>query len=760
MSALTAAGPALLQEAIGLHQRGDIARAETLYRQLLRADERQPFLLHLLALAAYQRADYAAGVELARAALGLDESVPQFHVNLGNLLKAGGRLDEAITAHQRALVLDPGYADAHSNLGNALRAAERLGAAEAAYRSALALAPDDPTTECNLGVVLHEQGRPDEAAACFERALRRQPEDAAGWYNLGNARVALGDGRAAAAAYQRAVERDPHLADAWYNLGCAHRRLGKLTEAAAAFQSLLRLAPEHVPAIKQLGHVLATGEYLEEAIVCFRRALELAPGDATAYFGLGTALEARGRVTEAVDAYEMALSLEPEFVPAIHMKGNALFRQGQVGEAIRATERVVDLDGSRSTTFSNALVMANHYDGLGPEDLLFRHREYEGRFGRGLGAGVVHGNDRDAERRLRVGYVSPDLRLHSVAYFVEPVLAHHDHARFEVFCYHTNGLADAVSERLRAVADGWVQAEGLDEAALAERIRADRIDVLVDLAGHTAGGRPLVFARRPAPVQAAYLGYPTTTGLAAMGYRITDWEVDPAGYEAFNAEVPVRLPGSYFCYRPLASAPAVGPLPAGAGGPITFGTFNNFAKVSAAALALWAQVLAALPGSRLMIKAKSLADASVRERLLERFGAHGIGAERLVLRGWQVEVGGQLALYGEVDIGLDTYPYNGATTTCEALWMGVPVVTLCGRTHASRMGRSLLKAAGLGELVAETPEGYVQAVLTLAQDRERLAGLRAGLRERLRASALMDEPAHARALEAAYRHMWRQWCGS
>jgi predicted O-linked N-acetylglucosamine transferase (SPINDLY family) len=417
------------------------------------------------------------------------------------------------------------------------------------------------------------------------------------------------------------------------------------------------------------------------------------------------------------------------------------------------------MSDGRPGALSNALMIANCFDRLAPADLFTRHCEFAARFCAGLGDGAAHGNVRDAGRRLRVGYVSPDLRLHSVAYFIEPVLAHHDRGGFEVVCYQTNSASDAVTERLRGYVDGWVAADRLSDQGLAERVRADAIDILVDLAGHTAGGRLLAFARRPAPVQASWLGYPTGTGLSAIGYRISDWEVDPAGYEAYAAERPVRLPASYFCYRPLASAPEVGPLPSGEVGAITFGSFNNFAKVSPSVLGMWARVLEAVPGSRLMIKAKSLADESVRGRLLERLAALGVGEARLILRGWQEEVGGQLALYNEVDIGLDTYPYNGATTTCEALWMGVPVVSLSGATHASRMGRSILKAAGLGEWVAETAQGYVAHAVRLAGERTQLAELRSTLRGRLRASALMDERGFTRNLEHAYRQMWRQWCG-
>jgi predicted O-linked N-acetylglucosamine transferase (SPINDLY family) len=303
-----------------------------------------------------------------------------------------------------------------------------------------------------------------------------------------------------------------------------------------------------------------------------------------------------------------------------------------------------------------------------------------------------------------------------------------------------------------------VQCHALSDAQLAQRIRDDGIDILVDLAGHTAGNRLLMFARKPAPVQVTYLGYPTTSGLSAMDYRLSDWEVDPPGYEGLNSERLVRMARSYYCYRPYEGAPEVSALPARQAGHITFGSFNNLAKVSPQLLRLWARVLEAVPGSRLLLKARSLGDAGVRASLLERMQRLGIGAERVQLHGWEAQTGGQLALYAGVDIGLDTYPYNGGTTTCEALWMGVPVVTLAGGTHASRMGASLLKAAGLERLVARSEQSYVELAVELAHDREQLELLRAQMRERLRTSPLLDEEGFTRELEALYRRIWLDRC--
>jgi predicted O-linked N-acetylglucosamine transferase (SPINDLY family) len=351
---------------------------------------------------------------------------------------------------------------------------------------------------------------------------------------------------------------------------------------------------------------------------------------------------------------------------------------------------------------------------------------------------------------LRIGYVSPDLRNHSVAYFFEPVLDRHDREGFEIFCYHLAAGEDGVTQRLKASGAQWRNCFGEADEAIARRIRDDGIDILVDLAGHTANQRLGVFARKPAAVQMSWLGFPSTIGLPAIDYRITDMQVDLPGYEAFNVETPLRLPFSYFCYRP-GPAPQVAPPPCLSRGSVTFGSFNNLSKLSLAAIGLWSRVLLAVPGSTLLLKGKGLGEAGARGRVEQAFAQCGVPAERLDLNGWENSAESHLARYHDVDIALDSYPYNGATTTCEALWMGVPVVSLAGRSHASRMGLSLLTAAGLAELACADEAGFVVAAAALAVDHDRLAAWRQSMRERLQASPLMDERGFTRALEDLYR---------
>lgn len=510
-----------------------------------------------------------------------------------------------------------------------------------------------------------------------------------------------------------------HLGSAWE----AHQRPDR---ALAQYQRAVDVNPAFGPGYLSMAELHRTGGRYTDAERLYRQAMASAPGLAEAPYGLGNLLRDLGRSREAAVAYRQALALRPGFVEA---EGNLLYVL-QCDPACTAEE-----------------VCASHL-----------------RWGEQCEAIVAtrlpldHVNAPDPGRRLRIGYVSPDFYRHSVSYFMEPLLERHDRRAFEVWCYFTGSITDEVTARLRGLADHWVEAAALSDDVLSQQIRADGIDLLVDLDGHFRHSRLAVFARKPAPVQVTYLGYPTTTGLRAIDYRITDAVVDPPGSEGLNSEQPVRLPGSYFCFRPYPEAPDVGPLPALRKGQVTFGSCNAMMKIGAETIALWAQVLRHSPGSRLVLKGKGLEVAGVRDAMASAFEGAGIARDRLDLHGWESSVGQHLAFYQRIDIALDPYPYNGATTSCEALWMGVPVVTLRGSTHAGRMGASLLQAAGLGELVTADHDEYTGVATSLASDLTRLSVLRTGLRGRLRASVLMDERGFTENVEKEYRWMWNHWC--
>ena len=527
--------------------------------------------------------------------------------------------------------------------------------------------------------------------------------------------------------YQRILQTEPRNAEVWHLLGGVASKLGKFQAAIELIEKAIALKPDISQYHNNLGYLFQTLRQPAKALACYDRALTLQPGYPDAHLNRANAFRAQGRLEEAINDYRKVLALKPDFIAAHH---NLLF----------------------------TLICAGHE----PAEILQEHLAFQQLHAEPLARSLPpHGNTPEPERKLRVGYVSADFKIHSVAYFIEPVLQHHDPERFEVYAYYNHRRHDAVTQRLRGYCRQWRDIVGMSDEQVADRIRSDGIDILVDLGGHTADNRLLVFARKPAPVQVSWIGYPATTGLTALDYRLTDGLADPVGQaEAFHTEQLVRLPECFSCYRPPEPCPEVTPLPARVNGRVTFGSFNNFAKITPQVLALWAQILRAVPGSRLLLKACGLGEAEMQGRVHAVFAAAGVEAGRVVLFGNDPTIEDHLQRYGQVDIGLDPFPYNGTTTTCEALWMGVPVITLAGQAHAGRVGVSLLSNVGLAEFIAADPQDYVGIAVRLAGDHERLEALRAGMRARLRASPLLDAPRLTRHLEAAYREMWGRWCQS
>ncbi|MDB5867315.1 MAG: domain/SEC-C motif domain protein [Betaproteobacteria bacterium] len=475
----------------------------------------------------------------------------------------------------------------------------------------------------------------------------------------------------------------------------------------------------------------------------------------------GAVLSEDGKLTAAVQVYMQSAKAHPrEPAPQIRA-GNILRKLWRVEEAVEAHTTAFDLSPDSNPLILSAVLFQSHYLAeVSPQALFDMHCRYGRLIADELPADSkpLYNVDRNPERRLRVGYVSPNLSRHSVGYFIEPVIASHDRAAFEICCYHTNREVDDTTSRIEACADRSRNVHGMSDDALARLIAGDRIDVLVDLAGHTSLGRLPVFARRPAPVQLTWLGYPDTTGLTAIDYRITDAIADPApAADSRHTERLLRIPGLFLCYQPPFDAPAV-MLRDTATEDVVFCSFNALEKVNERVIALWSSVLRELPRSRLLIKAEMLKHPDARRRVCKAFAAHGIDEARLEFEIWAADCAAHLSLYGRADIALDTFPYNGTTTTCEALWMGVPVVTLAGEAHMSRVGATLLGAAGLDDLVAQTPEAYVEAAVTLARDPARRCELRGSLRPRLEASPLLDHAGFTRKLEGAMRGVWREWC--
>ena len=597
-----------------------------------------------------------------------------------------------------------------------------LTSAAAIYRQVLEAQPDHADALHLVGVVAYQQGAHRDAIESIQKAIELAPASAAYYNNLGAAQRELNLFDDAIASFQRAADLDANYVEARFNLGNVLQAARRLDEAVAAYRTVLAMQPQHVHALSNLGAVFQTQSDLARATECYQRVLAIDDKNADSWHNLGLCLDAQDRLTEAEESFRRALACRPAFADAYNSLGSALRIQGRNDDARDCFEQALELAPDHRLAQSNALMVLDYAADVSPQEI-FEHRCRWGDAVAGqFPPQTAHTNRVDADRPLRIGYISPDFRQHAVASFIEPILSHHGD-EFVTICYADVPNPDSVTARLQALVGTWRNIVGRTDEQVARQIVEDGIDILVDLAGHTAGNRLRVFARKPAPVQVTYLGDSTTTGLAAMDYRISDVWADPWYVANVCRETLIRLPGGFLCFRPSEAAPAVASLPAADKGYITFGSFNSLAKVTPDMLRVWAELLRRVPGSRLVLKNGALRDTAIRQRIEQQFVQLGVPAERVELLGHVESAAEHFALYNRIDIGLDTFPYGGTTTTCEALWMGVPVVTLAGATHVSRVGASLLSQIGLDDMVARNAGRYLQIAADLAGDPQRLAAL-------------------------------------
>jgi predicted O-linked N-acetylglucosamine transferase (SPINDLY family) len=574
----------------------------------------------------------------------------------------------------------------------------------------------------------------------------------------------------------------------------AHQDAGRIAEAIAAFKQVLALDPKHPDASHELGLLaiqhgrkeiglpllktaadVSPDNYrvqLNFAIALKRfgkyagsikpltRAAALAPLDIEPLKLLGTSLREVGRLEESCEAYRRSLALRPNDADVLNKFGLSLQDQGKLDEAIDHFRRSIALDPTAFRTWSNLLLCLNYHDAVAPQQVADAHKDFGGQFAATSSPPPAPARTPSPDGRIRVGYLSPDFGQHSVAFFIWPVLQKHHRDRVRVTCYSDVRTPDVVTDYLQAMPERWIPVAGMSDEQLAQTILADENDILIELTGHTGANRMSLLAKRKlAPIQATYLGYPNTTGLPTIDYLITDSIADPPGMtESQYSERLVRLPDAFFAYVKPGDFPDVGPTPALSRGHVTFAVLTNYPKVRPPMVELWMRILGEVPNSRLIVQSKSLIDPPTRDALQKSFAARGL-ADRVVLVGWQ-DFPQHLQMYKDVDIILDTFPFNGHTTTCHALWMGVPVVTLCGETHRSRMGASVLANLGLHELIAKTPDEYVRIASALAADTARLQQLRSTMRERLTNSVLLNDERFATSIEDAYERMLKDFTPS
>jgi len=746
----------LLQQGWEHQKAGRLAQAETLYRQVLQQQPEHPEALQYLGMLAHQIGKGEAAVDLMRRAIASRPGYMEAYYNLGLMYLLQGKWAEAAATYRRLLEMKPDYIEAHNNLGNALQAQGKPAEAVACYRRALALKPDFTEAHYNLGKALQGLGETDAAVACYRKALSLKPDYLEVHYNLGILLQTVGQQTAAAEAFRRVLTLKPDFAEAYNNLGIVLQAQDKPQEAVANYLRAIDLQPGFAEAYNNLGNALRAIGRLEEAESSFRRALEFKPGYAEAHNNLGILLNESGELDEAVAIYRRAIELQPDFAEAYNNLGITLKDLGELDEAIASFRRALDLRQDYAEAHSNLLFCLNYLPGQSVSQCLDEARNFGTLASSRVSARFSDWRCEANPPRLRVGLVSGDFSNHPVGFFLENMLAHVNSSEIELFAYQANRGQDELTVRLHSRFASWKLLAGLNDEAAARLIHEDGIHVLLDLSGHTRENRLPVFAWKPAPVQATWLGYFATSGIAEMDYIVADPVTVPEAHRNHFTETVWYLPDTRFCFSPPVTGTPLepSPLPALRKGHITLGCFQKLAKINEEVLATWARVMQLLPQATLRMQDRLFRSVAMRERMQHRLARHGIDPARVRLEK-SVPRLEYLAAHAKVDFILDTFPFAGGTTTCEALWMGVPTLTLAGDNMAARQGASLLSCAGLSDWIAADVEDYVTKAVAHAADLEKLSRLRAGLRGQVLASPLFDGPGFAANFEMALWGMWR-----
>ncbi|XP_072996970.1 probable UDP-N-acetylglucosamine--peptide N-acetylglucosaminyltransferase SPINDLY [Typha latifolia] len=689
--------------------------------------------------------------------------------DLGTSLKLAGNTEEGIQKYCEALKIDSHYAPAYYNLGVVYSEMMQYDLALSCYEKAALERPLYAEAYCNMGVIYKNRGELEAAIACYERCLTVSPNFDIAKNNMAIALTDLGtkvklegDINQGVAYYKKALYYNWHYADAMYNLGVAYGEMLKFEMAIVFYELALHFNPHCAEACNNLGVIYKDRDNLDKAVECYQMALSIKPSFSQSLNNLGVVYTVQGKMDSAASMIEKAIAANPTYAEAYNNLGVLYRDAGNITSAIEAYERCLLIDPDSRNAGQNRLLAMNYID-EGLDDKLYEaHREWGRRFMKLYPQYTSWDNPKDLDRSLIVGYVSPDYFTHSVSYFIEAPLTHHDYTSYKVIVYSAVVKADAKTHKFkeRVLKKGglWRDIYGVDEKKVASMVRDDKVDILVELTGHTANNKLGAMACRPAPIQVTWIGYPNTTGLPTVDYRITDSLADPLNTKQKHVEEFVRLPGSFLCYTPSPEAGPVTPTPALSNGFVTFGSFNNLAKITPKVLQVWAKILCAVPNSRLVVKCKPFCCDSVRQRFLSTLEQLGLESLRVDLLPLILLNHDHMQAYSLMDISLDTFPYAGTTTTCESLYMGVPCVTMAGAVHAHNVGVSLLTKVGLGHLIARTEDEYVQLALQLASDVSALQELRMTLREQMLKSPVCDGAKFVCGLESTYRNMWHRYC--
>lgn len=748
----------LYKQAVDFYQNGNLADAERILRQVLSLNPHHGHSLNMMAIIALDVQRYDIAEELSQAAVTAQNSNPAFYFTLARILNRQDKKEDAVLNYRKAISLKPDYMDALNNLGTTLMSLELTDEAAEIFARILEKNPQDFNALSNTASILFNKDEYEQALEYYSRALTTNPKSPNVHNDIGRSLKYLSRHEEALLSFEKAIEYKPDYVEALLSAGKIYRENVQL-DKALNYYSRIRLIVDQEEAYANVVHIYwELGRY-SEAIMEAEEALKKFPESVINLNALGNVYSTISKYEEALSCFERAFSLEPDNVETLSYIGATLKNLGRLEESINVQKKALGPSASAPWIYGNLLLTMVYASFVSPEELTAVSREFGEKITDPLMRDRPFKNDKALNRKLKIGYISPDFREHAVSYFLSPIYKL-DKEKFETFAYARVPKEDDFTIKIRKEFDHWRDIKFLNDDAAADLIESDKIDILVDIAGHTAHNGLMVFARKPAPIQVTWLGHPATTGMKAMDYRITDSYAEPPGMtEDLNIETLWRMPDIFCSYSSHAnSPPVIDHPPFEDNGYITFGCFNNFTKVNDAVLSAWAKIMNMVPDSRLLLEISGIKNEKTLAGVERRIAEQGIDLERVILE--PRTQANQFVLYNKIDIALDPFPCNGGTTSMDTLWMGVPFVTLSGRHFVSRMGVSILTNVGMPELIAESIDEYVSIAVNLAQDKEKLRHMRHNLRERTAASPLMDQDRFARNMGDSYRQMWKKWVES
>lgn len=773
------------------HQAGRVKEAESLYQQALAILPGQIDALYYLGVLYLQNGVHDAAEEFITKALRKQPKFAEGHFNLGVALQAQNKLKEAAKSFNQAIKGDKKFAPAQLNLGNVYMDLEQYDRASSVFRKLIKLSPKSDQAYLNLGRASSLKGDKDEAMIAYRHALEINPSYADAYLNIGAILLESNECEEAKTYFQQALESDPKNAEAYNNMGVAWKRDGYVDHAFSCFARATEIKPDYGDARNNIGSVLYAFGDTDEAEAEVRKGIELSPDSPSAYCILGKILRSKNKPLESIDALNKAIRLAPDISEPYREMGLTLSENNQIDAAIRAYRLGISCDPKDgiahnnlgmchvmrgeldealecfdaaieaiptfSLAHSNKLFSLNYMPSLPHEELVREHFAFGELWDQPYDENAFT-NPPDPNRKLKIGYVSPDFRKHVVLTFIEEMLKNHDRDQVELYAYAEVFKSDDRTEQVKGYMDHWRYTIERNSYEIAQQIRDDGIDILVDLAGHTGNNRLPVFALKPAPVQVSWIGYPNTTGLRNMDYILMTSHFLPEGGESDFTEEVYNLPRVPVTYK-APERPDIGRSPFETNGHVTFGCFNNVIKAGPAAIEAWSEVLKAVPDSKLLLKAHAFRNEVTVTASKAMFESHGVDPERITCEG-PSEHHIYLTRYSDIDLALDPFPYNGGTTSLDTLYVGVPLLSLEGSTWVSRNGSGILRIVGEESLIASSVEDYVAKAVDFALNPEKLAELRGNLHERFMATGITDHVAQTRDLENAFRDMWQRWCAT